>query len=108
MDIVEQISVEQVSDYQVDDALSIDNEFSSDIEVSEIDVEKNSFPELLSQLESAEQFVDNQLDDTDDSQPLSSEEYFAAIARAEIENAGGDDNNNDMNEGTGIGEGKGT
>jgi chemosensory pili system protein ChpA (sensor histidine kinase/response regulator) len=92
MDIVEQISVEQVSDYQVDDALSIDNEFSSDIEVSEIDVEKNSFPELLSQLESAEQFVDNQLDDTDDSQPLSSEEYFAAIARAEIENAGGDDN----------------
>jgi chemotaxis protein histidine kinase CheA/ActR/RegA family two-component response regulator len=92
MDIVEQISVEQVSDYQVDDALSIDNEFSSDIEVSEIDVEKNSFPELLSQLESAEQFVDNQLDDTDDSQPLSSEEYFAAIARAESENAGGDDN----------------
>jgi chemosensory pili system protein ChpA (sensor histidine kinase/response regulator) len=84
--------VEQISDYQVDDALSIDNEFSSDIEVSEIDVEKNSFPELLSQLESAEQFVDNQLDDTDDSQPLSSEEYFAAIARSESEDAGGDDN----------------
>lgn len=92
MDIVEQINVEQVSDYQVDDALSVDNEFSRDIEVSKIDVEKNSFPELLSQLESTEQFVDNQLDDTDDSQPLSSEKYFAAIARAESEDAGGDDN----------------
>ncbi|GBO56363.1 signal transduction histidine kinase CheA [Pseudanabaena sp. lw0831] len=85
MDIVEQISVEQV-----DDSLSIENQFN-DIDINEIDVEENSFSELPSQAETTEQSIDIGLTDTDESQPLSSEEYFAAIARAENEIAGDDD-----------------
>ncbi|TYQ25690.1 response regulator [Pseudanabaena sp. UWO311] len=84
MDIVDEISVEQISNSQVDDALSIDNQFN--------DIDENNFSELPSQAESEEQFIDNIEADTDESQLLSSEEYFAAIARAESENAGGDDN----------------
>jgi chemosensory pili system protein ChpA (sensor histidine kinase/response regulator) len=85
MDSVEQISVEQV-----DDSLSIENQFN-DIDISEIDVDENSFSELPSQAESTEQSMDIGLNDTDESQPLSSEEYFAAIARAENEIASDDD-----------------
>jgi chemotaxis protein histidine kinase CheA/ActR/RegA family two-component response regulator len=83
IDIVEQISAEQVSDFQIDEALSIDQQFN-DIDVSEADVEKNSFSELPTQAESVEQFIENVID-SDESQSLSSEEYFAEIARAENE-----------------------
>ncbi|PZV14017.1 MAG: hypothetical protein DCF20_13970 [Pseudanabaena sp.] len=81
MDIVEQISVEQDSESQVDVALSIGNQFN-DSEFSEVDVEENGLG-LPSLVDGTEQSADSRLDDTDDSQPLSSEEYFAALARQE-------------------------
>jgi chemotaxis protein histidine kinase CheA/CheY-like chemotaxis protein len=83
IDIVDQTSVDQIVDSQGDDALPI-NQFN-DIEVSEIDAEENDFAALLDHEESLEQFIENGMVDTDESQPLSSEEYFAAIAKAENE-----------------------
>ncbi|WP_103667756.1 hybrid sensor histidine kinase/response regulator [Pseudanabaena sp. BC1403] len=84
IDIVEQIGVDQV-----DDELSIDNQFNN-TDIGEIDVEEDNFFGLESQSSSDEQFVDRGLFDTDESQPLSSEEYFAAIAREENAMAGRD------------------
>jgi chemotaxis protein histidine kinase CheA/CheY-like chemotaxis protein len=89
MDVGEEISVEQIIenplenqfDSQVDDVLSI-NQFN-DIDVSEVDAEENDFSRLPDQADNGEQFVDHGEVDTDESQPLSSEEYFAAIAKAE-------------------------
>jgi chemotaxis protein histidine kinase CheA/CheY-like chemotaxis protein len=84
MDIVDQTIVDQVSDEQIDEDLSIDRQFG-DVDISQIDVEENSFSGLPDQVESSEQLIGEGLSDIDDSHSLSSEEYFAAIAIAENE-----------------------
>ncbi|OYQ64337.1 hypothetical protein B9G53_12430 [Pseudanabaena sp. SR411] len=91
--------VEQISDSQIDDAIAINDQFDdmdiNDVDVSEFNIDDIDFSELPSQSaynDQSEQFVDGGLSDTDESQPLSSEEYFAALAMNE--NAASDDNDN--------------
>ena len=95
--------VEQISDSQIDDAIAINDQFDdmdvNDVDVSEFNIDDIDFSELPSQSaynDQSEQFVDGGLSDTDESQPLSSEEYFAALAMNE--NATSDDDNDNPSE----------
>ena len=86
---------EQISDSQIDDAIAIDNQFD-DIDVSEFNIDDINFPELPDQTASTEQSIDSRLVDREESQPLSSEEYFAALALNE--NAIASDENDNPSE----------
>ncbi|MCY7332296.1 MAG: response regulator [Pseudanabaena sp. CAN_BIN31] len=78
--------VEQSSDFQIDNELPINDQFN-DInfnEVLEINIDNPDFPELLQNVATAEQLITEEAADTqDESQNLSSEEYFAQVARQE-------------------------
>ncbi|WP_434685810.1 response regulator [Pseudanabaena minima] len=107
--------VEQISDSQIDDAIAINDQFNDfndsdldfngdvnndnindNIDVSEFNIDDIDFSQLPDQTASTEQFIDSGLADTDESQPLSSEEYFAALAMNE--NAASDDNDDPSDE----------
>jgi chemotaxis protein histidine kinase CheA/ActR/RegA family two-component response regulator len=107
--------VEQISDSQIDDAIAINDQFNDfndndidfnddvnndNIDVSEFNIDDIDFSQLPNQTASTEQFteqfIDGGLSDTDESQPLSSEEYFAALAMNE--NAASDDDNDNPSE----------
>jgi chemosensory pili system protein ChpA (sensor histidine kinase/response regulator) len=86
---------EQVTDSQIDEAIAIDDQFD-DIDVSEFNIDDINFPELPDQTASIEQSIDSRLVDREESQPLSSEEYFAALALNE--NAIASDENDEPSE----------
>ena len=86
---------EQVTDSQIDEAIAIDDQFD-DIDVSEFNIDDINFPELPDQTTSTEQSIDSRLVDREESQPLSSEEYFAALALNE--NAIASDENDEPSE----------
>jgi chemotaxis protein histidine kinase CheA/ActR/RegA family two-component response regulator len=89
--------VEQISDSQIDGAIAINDQFDdidvSDMDVSEINIDDIDFSDLPEHTTAIDQFIDGGFTDTDESQTLSSEEYFATIAMNE--NAIDSDDNND-------------
>jgi chemosensory pili system protein ChpA (sensor histidine kinase/response regulator) len=78
--------VEQSSDFQINNELPINDQFN-DInfnEASEINIDNTDFSELSDNAETAEQLIKDEAADTqDESQSLSSEEYFAQVSRQE-------------------------
>jgi chemotaxis protein histidine kinase CheA/CheY-like chemotaxis protein len=83
--------VEQFSDSDIADAIQIndqfDDQFDDDINISGINIDDIDFSELSEHTTTHEESVEHSLfnNSQDDSQSLSSEEYFAAIARQESE-----------------------
>ncbi len=83
--------VEQFSDSQIADAIQIndqfDDQFDDDMDISGINIDDIDFSELSEHTATHQDLAETILvnNSQDDSQPLSSEEYFAAIARQESE-----------------------
>jgi len=79
--------VEQFGDSQIVDAIQINDQFDDDINISEINMDDIDFAESSEYTATHEELAENSLIDNiqDNSQPLSSEEYFASIARQESE-----------------------